>query len=87
MLEVYKILRKLDKLEADKVFTMNTHDTRGHSYKFFKRNVRTDYGKFKFSNRVVNDWNNLPSSVVEANSINVFKNKLDHYLRNMRGLR
>ena len=82
-----KILKKLDKIEADKLFTFNTQDTRGHKFKFFKKNVRTDFGKLKLRNRVVNDWNSLPSSVVEAISINDFKNKLDHYLRHTRGLR
>ena len=44
-------------------------------------------GKLKFSNRVVTDWNNLPSAVVEATGVNDFKSKLDRYLRHVRRLR
>jgi len=34
-----------------------------------------------FSVRVINDWNSLPQSVIDANSPNQFKNLLDrHYI-------
>ena len=55
MLEVFKIMQGLDKIDTISVFTMNTQDTRGHKWKFYKKSVRTDYSKFKFSNRVVTD--------------------------------
>ena len=32
-----------------------------------------------FAIRAVNDWNNLPSEVVQAQSVNDFKNKLDEF--------
>jgi len=36
-----------------------------------------------FTQRVVNDWNRLPSYVVEAPSVNVFKNRLDDFVQDM----
>jgi len=30
-----------------------------------------------FNNRIVNDWNALPSDVVEAKSVNSFKARID----------
>ena len=42
--------------------------------KFCKANVRQNY----FSNRVVNTWNKLPSSIVNAPSLNSFKAMLDN---------
>ena len=30
-------------------------------------------------NRVINEWNSLPTSVVESSSINTFKSLLDNY--------
>ena len=33
-----------------------------------------------FFSRLINDWNRLPSAVVNANSINHFKSLLDNYL-------
>ena len=32
-----------------------------------------------FSNRVVNEWNNLPNKVISASSVNQFKNKYDKF--------
>ena len=34
-----------------------------------------------FANRVCATWNNLPKAVVEATSIDMFKGRLDNYLR------
>ena len=46
-----------------------------------------DMGKYSFCNRVVNDLNQLPEVIVQAKSINAFKDKLDRYLRHDRGLK
>ena len=59
--------------------------TRGHSYKLFKRRVRLDVDKYEFGSRVCNEWNLLTEDVVTAGSLNTFKAKLDHHLRNVRG--
>jgi len=32
-----------------------------------------------FSLRIVNEWNKLPQDVVEASSVNMFKNRLDRH--------
>ena len=42
-------------------------------------------GRFKFANRVCEEWNVLDDDVVEVGSVNEFKRKLDHHLRNVRG--
>ena len=57
-----------------------THlSTRGHQYKIFKQHARKLTRINSFANRIVNDWNALPSEVVESPSINMFKKKLDDY--------
>ena len=33
-----------------------------------------------FSNRIIPSWNDLPSHVVNSNSVNIFKNQLDKFL-------
>ena len=38
-----------------------------------------DVRKFFFSQRVVNEWNLLPQEVVDATSVNQFKNRLDKF--------
>jgi len=36
-----------------------------------------------FSSRVINSWNGLPQDVIEATSVNMFKNRLDKLWKNM----
>ena len=36
-----------------------------------------------FSKRVVNDWNHLPASIIEAPSLNTFKNRLDEHWKHL----
>ena len=42
--------------------------------------ARTNYFKFSFFNRYINDWNSLPSDVLEAHSLRLFKKKLLNHL-------
>ena len=70
-------------MDKDKLFTIVTETrTRGHKYKLFKRRSRLNIRKNVFSNRVVDTWNNLPSSVVEAPSANSFKSRLNRHWTN-----
>ena len=85
LLEVYKIFNGLDSLNAERFFVREVGMTRGHSYKLYKRRVRLDVGKYGFGSRVCNEWNLLTEDVVTAGSLNTFKAKLDHHLRNVRG--
>ena len=49
----------------------------GNKYKL--QNSANDYKlrKFSFCSRVVNIWNSLPDSVVDADTHNTFKSRLD----------
>ena len=38
-----------------------------------------DVRKYLFTPRVVNIWNSLPNCVVDANSVDVFKKRLDKF--------
>ena len=46
-----------------------------------KKQCRLDIRKFSFSQRTVNEWNRLSADCVGASSVNIFKNKIDIYLR------
>ena len=37
--------------------------------------------KYSFSQRTINEWNKLSTDCVNASSVNMFKNKVDEYLR------
>ena len=54
--------------------------TRGHNYTLVKKQSRLDVRKYSFSQRTINVWNNLSTGCVHANSVNIFKNKIDMYL-------
>ena len=53
--------------------------TRGHGVTLAKKPFRLDIDLF--SQRTVNKWNKLPADCVGASSVNIFKNKIDIYLR------
>ena len=63
----------LDRVDADSLFPMSDTTTRGHSRKIFVQYSRLELRKTFFSQRVVKDWNSLPQSVVEAESLDQFK--------------
>jgi len=53
---------------------------RGHDYKISKQHVnKSKYANF-FSNIVINEWNNLPEYIVNAKTINEFKNYMINIL-------
>ena len=47
--------------------------------KIEKNRSKSNIRKYFFSQRVVNEWNKLPENVIEAESINSFKNRYDKY--------
>ena len=55
--------------------------TRGHGIRLAKEQCRLDIRKFSFSQRTVNEWNRLLADCVGASNVNMFKNKIDIYLR------
>ena len=55
--------------------------TRGYEVKLVKDQRRLDIRKYSFSQRTVNEWNNLSTDCITASSVDMFKNKLDTYLR------
>ena len=78
MIQVFKIVKGLDKLEQNNFFALEGTDrTRGHRFKLSKNTSRLEIRKNFFNQRIVIQWNELPDSVVEAESVNCYKNKLD----------
>ena len=49
--------------------------------KLYKDRVNRDILEFSFANRVIEQWNKLPETVV---NVNTFKNKLDKLLKSKR---
>ena len=81
MLQVFKIARNYyDKNSTESIFDFNSSSRlRGHNFKINKPRInKTKFQRF-FSNRVINKWNDLPCDIVNAKSLNEFKNKFDKY--------
>ena len=83
LIEAFKILKEIDNVNPSHFFKkgMDKHATRGNPIKIFKPalhknlNCRRNF----FTMRVINHWNQLPTEVVSAKSVNAFKNRLDKF--------
>ena len=53
---------------------------KGHEVKLVKDQCRLDIRKYSFSQRTINERNKL-STDITASCVNMFKNKVDTYLR------
>ncbi|XP_060577593.1 uncharacterized protein LOC132734763 [Ruditapes philippinarum] len=81
MIEVFKLLHHKEDINYEVFFELNNNaNTRGHGYKLKVKSCRTEIRKHFFSLRVISDWNNLPEVVVNAPSLNSFKNRLDKFM-------
>ena len=75
--QVFKMFRGLSVVDSDTFFELDKSSrTRGHILKLKKSCVVTDLRQHFFTERVINIWNHLESSVVEAKTINTFKSRL-----------
>ena len=67
-----------DKIEV-KVKEQRT--TREHGITLAKKQCRLDIRTFSFSQRTVNEWNRLSADCIGTSNVNMFRNKIDIYLR------
>ena len=68
---LYKLVRRPDR---DRLFTFSSSSRlRGHCYKIMPQHVKLNLRKNFFANRVVSEWNSLPSHIVNTESLNYFK--------------
>ena len=81
-IEVFKILNGYENIYRNMFFSLKKDSrTRGHQVKLVKDQCRLDIRKHSFSQRTINEWNKLSTDCVTASSVNMFKNKVDTYLR------
>ena len=83
LIEVFKMIKGISSVDYRLWFTFEENSrTRGHKYKLVKNRSKCTIRQNYFSQRIVNNWNKLPQSVVEADSVNSFKNRYDKYISN-----
>ena len=82
LIETFKILSGKERIDPAIFFRAATSiNLRGNSKKLYKQRSRLMLRQNFFSQRVVNYWNSLPNAVVEAETTNSFKNRLDKHWR------
>ena len=79
MIQVYKMITGKVDIDMCMFFKFSSLPTRGHRYKLLKQHASKFVSSKSFSSRVVNDWNSLTSGVVEAQTTNDFKIKIDKF--------
>ena len=78
MIQMYKIINGLVRLEANKLFTpIPNSSTRGHKQRVLRQRSLKSARAKSFSQRVISNWSSLPSTVIESPSVNTFKNRID----------
>ena len=79
LIEVFEIIRCFHNINInDYVTTDLTNTTRNNGFKIKAKRFRSN--KAFFFNRIVNVWNSLPALIVNNNTIESFKKKLDKHL-------
>ena len=86
MIETNKYLHNVYDVKREDFFPLRSAGRRGHQYTITKQYSHLNSRKYFFSQRVVNQWNRLPSITVCAETVNRFKNQIDPMLWQHGGL-
>ena len=78
MTSMYRIVHNLIAIPVQPpyFYSINTSSHRGHQYRFLQHHCRIQSYQDSFFPSSVRLWNSLPSSVVSAQSLDIFKNRL-----------
>ena len=80
MFLVYQLFHDLINIPMSLFFTpAPSGNTRGHNFKIFKSHTRCWIRSDFFSNCIIDNWNSLSPQIVNASSVNNFKELLDNY--------
>ena len=80
MIAVFQILHGGLDMDPELLFhraDARGRDLRGHPWRLAKPRAVSRIRRNAFSTRVINEWNSLPPAVVNAETLNQFKNRLD----------
>jgi hypothetical protein len=84
IIETYKIINEKYDPEASNIIKLRDEHiereaSRGNPKKILVQRPKLNTRKYSFSIRVTHIWNNLPENVVNARTLNSFKNRLDKF--------
>jgi len=82
LLFMYKIIFSYYNVNCDMYYDLiGKTRTRGHSYKIRPKAAHTNYLKYSFFHRYINEWNNIPEDILISATFTSFKNSLLNYFR------
>ena len=79
LIEVFKIVKGFDSVDFRNFFHLSTTGLRG--LKIFKPSFKHDVRIYTFSDRIIDSWNRLPENIIDCESLDNFKNKLDRLFK------
>lgn len=81
LIMTYKIIHNLVDLPMEDFFSFyrSPYNTRKHDYCLTRPKSASEFEKNFFSNRIIPLWNGLPSEVVNAKTLEVFKSRLKKF--------
>lgn len=83
LIQVYKILNHLDKIDYSEMFTLSNNATRNNGFKLVAKRFNTHVCGNFFSFKIINQWNKLPMDIVMSPTIETFKRRLDKILNTL----
>ncbi len=70
----------IDKIDPSKFLTQTKYKgTRSNSMKLFKPRFESELRRYAFSQRIIDDWNSLTEEIVNSESLDIFKGRLDKH--------
>ena len=87
LIQTYKIVHGIGKIDCSIEFvgerSINARITRNQAdaMNLKRKHSRLEIRKHFFTNRVVDDWNRLPSDIKNSNNVNNFKKKLVMWMK------
>ena len=84
MIQIYKIVNGIEEVEIN----MGTENNRGdanrrHGHQILREKNCAPMRKNSLPNRNATTWNILPSEVVEAGTVNIFKERIDKHMKSV----
>ena len=77
MIEMFKIVKGMEKLDREDLISRDEGITRGHRFKLKKTRCLKDVKKDSFPYRCIDVWNGLDEEVVDAANVHTFKSRYD----------
>ena len=83
LIETFKILKGITNVDYNNLFTLSTNQTRNNGYKLELKRYNTTLCGNYFTYKIANTWNRLPADLVNSNTVEEFKRKLDKIIKTL----